>query len=79
MKRTLTEIEGEYIIRVMDLPICSKGFVVYDDNDFANVYINARYSHSTQTKAIKHEIDHIIHDDIHNQDDIRTIEARANR
>lgn len=79
MKRTLTEIEGEYIIRVMDLPTCSKGFVVYDDNDFANVYINARYSHSTQAKAIKHEIDHIIHDDIHNQDDIRTIESRANR
>ena len=78
MRKTIPpELEGEYVIRVMDLPVSSKGFVIYDDDDFANVYINARMNNETQHIASDHEIDHMIYDDIHNNDDIRTIEARA--
>ena len=62
----------------MDSPDGSNGFVVYDDDDFANVYVNARLNKAGQHKAADHEMEHIINDDIHNDDDIKTIEARAN-
>lgn len=79
MRKTIPpELEGEYIIRVMDSPDGSNGFVVYDDDDFANVYVNARLNKAGQHKAADHEMEHIINDDIHNDDDIKTIEARAN-
>ena len=71
------EFEGEYIVRVMDLPDGSNGFVVYDDDDFANVYVNARLNRSGQKKALDHEMTHIINDDIHNDDAIHVAEARA--
>ena len=59
------------------MPLCSKGFVIYDDDDFANIYLNARYNRETNVQSTKHELKHIVNDDIHNTDDIRTIEARA--
>ena len=71
------ELEGEYLIRVMDLPDGSRGFVVYDDDDFANVYVNARLNNVLQHKTADHEIDHISNDDIHSNEDIRAIEARV--
>lgn len=71
------ELEGEYIIRVMDMPECLNGMVKYDENDFANIYINVHLSPEGRRKAADHELTHVINDDIHNTDDIRTIEARA--
>lgn len=71
------ELEGEYIIRVVDLPDGSRGFVTYDEDGFANVYINARLSYEGQHKSSDHEMRHLINDDIHNDDDIRVVEARA--
>lgn len=71
------ELEGEYLIRVMDLPDGSRGFVLYDDDDFANVYVNARLNDVARKKAADHEMEHVINDDIHNDDDIRAVEARA--
>lgn len=81
MKQKMTippELEGEYIIRVMDLPDGSRGFILYDDDDFANIYINAHLSHEGQRKTTGHEFVHLLNDDIHNDDDIKVIEARAN-
>lgn len=77
MTRIPPELEGEYIIRVMDMPDCLNGMVKYDENDFANIYINAHLSPEGRRKAADHELTHVINDDIHNRDDIRTIEARA--
>lgn len=71
------ELEGEYTIRVTDMPLTSPGFVMYDDEDHANVYLNARYNQETNENTADHEMIHIINDDIHNADDIRTVEARA--
>lgn len=76
-KRIPTELEGEYTIRLVDLPVAAHGFVTYDDDDFANIYINARLSHDMQRETAEHEIDHVINDDIHSEADIRTIEHRA--
>jgi len=77
MKRIPPELEGEYIIRVMDMPEFMNGMVKYDENDFANVYINARLNAEGRRKAADHELTHVINDDIHNSDPIEVIEARA--
>lgn len=71
------ELEGEYIIRVMDMPECLNGMVKYDEDDFANIYVNAKLNTRARQRAADHELTHIINDDIHNADDIRTVEARA--
>ena len=75
--RIPTRLEGEYIVRIMDMPDGSKGCVVYDDDGFSNVYINARLSQEQRVKEFWHEIHHIIKDDLNNDDDISTVEARA--
>lgn len=77
MKKIPIELLGEYTVRVMDLPAGARGFVVYDDEDHANIYINARLSYDGQLDAADHEFAHVINDDIHSQEDIRTVEARA--
>ena len=79
MKVTIPpELTGEYIIRVVDnMPDGSKGCVIYDEEGFANVYINAALSNVGQHDAADHEMIHIINDDINNDDDIRVVEARA--
>lgn len=72
------ELEGEYTIRVVDMPECSTGFVLYDDDDHANIFLNARYTRESNLDTADHELTHILNDDFHNDDDIRTVEARAN-
>lgn len=71
------ELEGEYTIRVMDMPLTSPGFVMYDDDDHANVYLNARYNRETNEGTADHELTHVVNDDIHNDAPIEVIEARA--
>jgi hypothetical protein len=71
------ELEGEYIIRVMDMPECLNGMVKYDENNLANVYINAKLNAEARQKAADHELTHVINDDIHNSDPIEVIESRA--
>lgn len=79
MKKIPIELEGEYLIRLIDLPVNSRGFVIYDDDDFANIYLNARLNDETRRVGADHEMDHVIHDDIHSTKDIRVIEARADK
>ena len=71
------ELEGEYIIRVMDMPECLNGMVKYDENNLANVYINAKLNAEARQKAAEHELTHVSNDDIHNSDPIEVIESRA--
>lgn len=71
------ELEGEYIIRVMDMPECLNGMVKYDESDFANIYVNAKLNAEARQKAANHELTHVINDDIHNSDPIEVIESRA--
>ena len=71
------ELEGEYIIRVMDMPECLNGMVKYDESDFANIYVNAKLNAEARQKAADHELTHVINDDIHNSDPIEVIESRA--
>ena len=72
-----TELEGEYTIRVVDMPLTSPGFVMYDNDDHANIYLNAHYNRETNENTADHEMVHVINDDIHNDDPIELVEARA--
>ena len=77
MKQIPPELEGEYTVRVMDMPVSTPGFVTYDEDDHANIYINARYSREKNRRTAAHELTHVLHNDIHNADPIRAVEARC--
>ena len=78
MNRLPSELEGEVTIRVVDdMPIASPGFVIYDETGHCNVYLNGRYNHESNMQTADHELRHILNDDFFNDDDIRTVEARA--
>ena len=70
----------EYTVRYLDdLPLSVPGVVALSPDGHYNIYINAKLSRDGQREAIGHELEHIENDDFYNDDDIRTIEARADR
>lgn len=74
MKHKLSE--DEYRILLVDLPLKVRAMVSFDTDDFPTVIVNSRLSYRMQRRAVRHEIDHIEHDDIYAAD-IRSIEDRA--
>ena len=72
------QLEGEVTIRVVDdMPVASPGFVIYDETGHCNVYLNGRYNHESNMQTADHELRHIMNDDFFNDDDIHTVESRA--
>ena len=57
------------------LPQNIKGFLIEDQGQYI-IYINDQVSLEEQQKAIKHEINHLINNDIKNEDDVKDIERR---
>lgn len=62
------------IIRVLDLPTITKGFVREDFDGDYNVYINAKFNEETQAVTLKHELKHIIRRDLDNDWPLAVIE-----
>ena len=78
MNRLPSELEGEVTIRVVDdMQVASPGFVIYDETGHCNVYLNGRYNHESNMQTADHELRHIMNDDFFNDDDIHTVESRA--
>lgn len=75
--RIPTKLLGNYCVREIDLPCTCYGFVLFDPDDFASIYINARLTSAWKRRVFWHEVRHILNDDIHNGDSIRYIEKRA--
>lgn len=67
----------EYAVRVMDLPVGVGGFVTESPDGFLNIYINARHTSAKQRKSFRHELTHGENDDLHSQEPLAVIEARA--
>lgn len=69
-------IEGsDYVVRVIDFPDATiGGAVIAGDDDFYNVYINARRSWESQAVSLMHELRHIAEDDFYNGKPISEIE-----
>lgn len=66
---------GDYIVRLVDLPGTIYGCTRLGADGFANIYINAKLSPEARKKAFQHEIRHIERDDFYNNKPIQEIEA----
>lgn len=67
--------DGDYRIRMMDLPHGVKAVVSMDEDGFANIYVNARLSHDEQIAAARHEIMHVVRGDAYSLDTIEEVEG----
>ena len=67
----------EYAVRLLDLPEGVGGFVTESPDGFLNIYINARHSWRGQRRSFRHELTHGENDDLHSQEPLAVIEARA--
>lgn len=67
---------NEYKVRLVTLPYRVGGLVSMDEEGFYNVYINSRLNWERQRRALKHELDHIAEDDLHNRRPIREVESK---
>lgn len=67
----------EYAVRLMDLPEGVGGFVTESPDGFLNIYINARHSWHGQRRSFRHELRHADNDDLHSDEPLAVIEARA--
>jgi len=73
----MKRIPENSIVRLIDLPPGIGGAVMEDENGFVSIYVNARHGHYAQLDDLEHEIAHIENDDLHSEESIGTIEARA--
>lgn len=67
----------EYTIRVIDLPAEVGGIIRESKDGFLNIYINARHGWQGQRKSYRHEMRHAENDDLHSEEPVGVIEARA--
>ena len=74
---TMKKIPDDAIVRLIDLPPGIGGAVMEDEDGFVSIYVNARHGHYAQLDDLDHEIAHIENDDLHNDDSIEVVEARA--
>lgn len=73
----MKKLPDDVIVRLIDLPPGIGGAVMEDENGFISIYVNARHGHYAQLDDLDHELAHIEHDDLHNDDPIEVIESRA--
>lgn len=73
----MKKLPDDVIVRLIDLPPGIGGAIMEDEDGIYNVYINARHGHYAQFDDLDHELAHIEHDDLHNNDPIEVIESRA--
>ena len=65
----------EYCIRLLDLPCSVNALVVFDEEGFPNIYVNARLSREKQAEAVQHELRHIRRNDAYNRHTIQDAES----
>lgn len=70
-----TKIPDGCIVRLIDLPPSVGGLVSEDETGFLNIYINARWGKAMQIRSLRHEIDHIEKEDLHNNKTIQEVEG----
>lgn len=66
--------DGEYAVRLVDLPGDIGGAVRLSEDGFFNIYINAKLSPEAQRKAFDHEAKHIERGDLFNDRSIEECE-----
>lgn len=67
----------KYAVRLVDLPVGVGGFITESSDGFLNIYINARHGWKGQRRSFRHELRHAEEDDLHSDEPLAVIEARA--
>lgn len=67
----------EYTVRLVDLPDEVGGVIKESKDGFLNIYINARHGWRGQRRSYRHEMRHAEHNDLHSEEPVGVIEARA--
>ena len=67
--------DGEFIVRMVNLPGDIHGAVRLSEDGFANIYINDQLSPQARKRAYNHEKKHIQNDDFYNDRPINEIEG----
>lgn len=67
--------DGEFIVRMVNLPGDIHGAVRLSEDGFANIYINDQLSPQARKRAYLHEKKHIQNDDFYNDEPISKIEG----
>lgn len=70
-------LEGEYAVRVVNLPGDVLGCVklTMDGSDYPNIYINDWLSPMGRKRAFDHEMRHLENDDFYNDRTIQEVES----
>ena len=73
----MKQIPDDAIVRLIDLPPGIGGAIMEDEDGFTSIYVNARHGHYARLDDLEHELIHLENDDLHNDDLIEVVEARA--
>lgn len=68
-------IDGEYVVRMINLPGSIHGAVRLSPDGFANIYINDQLAPEARRKAFDHEAKHVDNNDFYNEKPITEIEG----
>lgn len=63
--------------RLINLPYSVPGLTTVDENGEPMVYLNARLTTHQHKRTYDHELRHILHDDLHNDEPLELVETRA--
>lgn len=69
----------DYFVRVVDFPRgarCKAMTILNDDGTFS-VYLNARYTERALFPALRHELRHIVRDDLYGEKTVQAVEEGA--
>lgn len=64
-------------VQFIDMPCKIHGAVRENEDGSVTILLNSRDSRERNLKAYQHELKHILRDDLHSEEDIQLIEARA--
>ena len=67
------------ICKIADMPLKVRSFVRENDVDDYTVVINARLSRETQLRVLRHEVHHLEHDDIDQEETADRLEMYAHK
>ncbi len=70
----MTITDDEYRVYLMPFPGDINGAVRVDEEGFPTIYINEYLSPEARKRAFKHELRHILRDDLYNDNPLEEIE-----
>lgn len=64
-------------MQFLDMPYTIHGAVRGNEDGSYTILLNSRDTRERNLKAYQHELGHILRDDLHSEEDVQVIEARA--